>query len=146
MKSRIAPRTTETIRPVVQPSAGGACGCAEGTAAEADRHRRRRRAGQRRVPPHRDRPRVGAAHVEAERRVPVGHQAGVGRDPQRPPVHAQHEVVDGARILAGEQQDDARDQHEERDQAARPQPSSQAPDSPRVPIQIPPPTNNATIT
>ena len=42
--------------------------------------------------------RVGPALVQAERRVGVGHQGGVGDDPQHPAVHADDEVD---RALAG---------------------------------------------
>jgi hypothetical protein len=56
--------------------------------------------------------RVVAAQVEPEGWVAVGHQAHVGGDPEHPPVHAHHEVVDRLRITAGEQQHDRGDQHE----------------------------------
>ena len=54
----------------------------------------------------------GTAHVEPERRVPVGHQRRVGDDPDDPAVHAQDEVVEGLRVAAGEQQDDDGDERQ----------------------------------
>ena len=65
-----------------------------------------------------DRAGVGAALVEPEGRIAVGHQPGVGGDPERPPVHAEDEVVEGDGVAAGEQQHDRGDQHEQADQAA----------------------------
>jgi len=61
---------------------------------------------------------VGAAHVELERRVAVGHQRGVGDDPQHPPVHPEHEVEHRLRVASGDGHDDRRDQHEDADQPA----------------------------
>ncbi len=47
-----------------------------------------------------------AAHVEPERRVPVGHQAGVSGHPEHPAVQAEHEVEQRLRVPAGDGQDD----------------------------------------
>jgi hypothetical protein len=57
------------------------------------------------------------AHVQAERWVGVGHQARIRRDPQHPPVHAEHEVEDLPWILAGRQQHDRGDQRQNPDEA-----------------------------
>src|SRR5437763_2195494 len=43
---------------------------------------------------------VGAAHVQPERRIGVGHQRGVRGDPQHPPVHPEHEVEHRLRVPA----------------------------------------------
>src|SRR5215213_979498 len=62
--------------------------------------------------------RLGAAHVEAERRVGVGHQRHVGADPVHPAVEAHHEVEQARYVAPGEEQRDANDEHEQADQAA----------------------------
>ena len=59
--------------------------------------------------------RLASALVEPERRVAVGHEAGVGHDAQHPAVHAHDGVEDVARIAAvgeedaGDQDQDLRD-------------------------------------
>ena len=58
--------------------------------------------------------------VEPERRVAVGHQPGVGGDPEHPPVEAEHEVEDPPRVTRREQQGHRRDEDEHRDQARSP--------------------------
>ena len=62
--------------------------------------------------------RAGPTLVQAERRVGVGHQGGVGDDPQHPAVHADGEVVQPSRVAARDQQRDRREAHEQPDQAA----------------------------
>ena len=59
------------------------------------------------------------ALVETERRVGVGHQGGVGDDPQHPAVHADDEVVQPFRVAARDQQRDRREAHQQPDPAAR---------------------------
>src|SRR6266511_2662050 len=59
-----------------------------------------------------------AAHVEPEWRVRVGHQRGVGGDAEDPAVHAEHELVEGLRVAAGEEQHDAGEEDEQADKAS----------------------------
>jgi hypothetical protein len=49
--------------------------------------------------------RLVAAHVQAERRVLVGHQARARGDPQHPPVHAEDEVEDLPGVPPGHHED-----------------------------------------
>src|SRR5690606_11419814 len=55
---------------------------------------------------------------QPERRVGVGHERRVRGHAQRPPVHADHQVEDTARVVAGEQQGERGDQHQQADHAA----------------------------
>ena len=88
-------RPRSTIRPAVQRAGGVPAGPDPAATTRRGRRDRGRRDGRRRRGrADRHRARVGAAHVEPERRVGVGHQPGVGGHPQRPAVHAEHEVVD----------------------------------------------------
>src|SRR2546430_16294179 len=60
----------------------------------------------------------GAAHVEREWRVLVGHEGGVGGDPDAPAVHAEDEVVDGLWVASGDREDDDGDEGQDADESA----------------------------
>ncbi len=59
-----------------------------------------------------------AALIEAERRISVGHQAGVRGDARDPAVEPEDEVEDAARVAPHEEERDRGEEHEQPDQPA----------------------------
>jgi hypothetical protein len=59
-----------------------------------------------------------ASGVEAEGRVVVGHQGGVGHDAVDPAVQSDDEVEQAGRVTSGEQQSDGGDEDQDPDEPA----------------------------
>ena len=75
--------------------------------------------------------RFGAPHIEAERRVAVGHQPGVRSDAQRPTIEPDRQVENAPGIAAGEEQRNTgeQDQHvDQPDTRSRPAEARPAPE------------------
>ena len=71
--------------------------------------------------------RVVPALVEPEWRVGVGHEARIRDDPRHPPIEAEHEVEETARIPRHEQERYSGEEHERPDQTAAVPPMPPAP-------------------
>ena len=61
--------------------------------------------------------RLVRSHVEAERRVLVGHEGDVGGHAQDPAVESEEQVVDRARVAAGDREHDGGDERQQADQS-----------------------------